>query len=62
LAIALSPDYASAHSNLGDALREQGKLDDAISAYAEALRADPDFPQASENLDEAKQELKGLLD
>jgi tetratricopeptide (TPR) repeat protein len=38
----------------------QGKLDEAISAYEEALRADPDFEQASKNLDDAKKESEGL--
>jgi tetratricopeptide (TPR) repeat protein len=60
LAIAASPDYASAHNNLGDALRVQGKLDEAVFAYEEALRADPGFAQASKNLDDARSAAAGL--
>jgi len=32
-AIALRPDYAEAHYNLGIALKDQGKLDEAVAAY-----------------------------
>jgi tetratricopeptide (TPR) repeat protein len=60
LAIAASPDYAPAHNNLGDALLAQGKLDEAVFAYEEALRADPGFVQASKNLDAARKESEGL--
>jgi tetratricopeptide (TPR) repeat protein len=60
LAIAASPDYAPAHNNLGDALRAQGKLDEAVVAYAEALRADPGFAQASENLANTRRESESL--
>ena len=58
----IDPSDAAAHNNLGDALRAQGKLNEAVSAYAEALRADPGFAQASENFDSAKRELEGQRD
>ena len=32
-AIQIKPEYAEAHCNLGNALKELGKLDDAISSY-----------------------------
>ena len=34
------------HSNLGNALRSQGKLDEAVAAYREAIRLKPDFAEA----------------
>ena len=38
-AIALRPDFAAAHSNLGNALRDNGQLDEAIAAFRRATRA-----------------------
>jgi tetratricopeptide (TPR) repeat protein len=35
-----------AHDNLGNALSRQGKVDEAIAAYREAIRLRPDFAQA----------------
>jgi tetratricopeptide (TPR) repeat protein len=45
-AIALDPGYAYAHNNLGNALRDNGRLDEAIIAYREALRLNKDYPEA----------------
>ena len=42
-----SPDNAWARYDLGNALREQGKLDEAIAAYREAIRLNPDDPFAN---------------
>ncbi len=39
-----------AHSNLGGALREHGKLDDAITEYRKAIRLRPDFAEGHINL------------
>ena len=39
-------DYAEAHNDLGNALREQGKIEDAVSGYRRALELRPDFPAA----------------
>ena len=41
------PDDASARYDLGNALRLQGKLDEAIAAYREAIRLKPDDPFAN---------------
>ena len=37
-ALRLKPADAEAHNNLGNALRDQGKLDEAIASYQQALR------------------------
>src|SRR5690606_13609116 len=44
-----SIDTARAHYNRGNALAHAGKLDDAIAAYQQALKLDPDFQQAADN-------------
>ena len=36
-ALAIKPDYADAYINMGSALKEQGKLEEAIEAYNKAL-------------------------
>ncbi|MFP4319054.1 MAG: tetratricopeptide repeat protein, partial [Phormidium sp.] len=41
-AIDLNPEYALAHYNLGLALSDQGKLDEAVAAYRTALRLPED--------------------
>jgi tetratricopeptide (TPR) repeat protein len=38
------------HVNLGRALAEQGRIDEAMAQYSKALRIDPDFPMAHFNL------------
>ncbi len=40
-AIRLYPDYLTPHANLGRLYEGQGRLDDAIAFYQEALRIDP---------------------
>jgi tetratricopeptide (TPR) repeat protein len=45
-----APNNPQAHTNLGVALAEQGKLDEAIWHYTEALRIEPNFLQAHINL------------
>ena len=45
-----SPSGPTAHSNLGIALREKGKVDDAIAAYREAIRLKPEWATAHYNL------------
>ncbi|WP_049721551.1 VWA domain-containing protein [Gilvimarinus polysaccharolyticus] len=42
-------DSALAHYNRGNALAQTGKLDDAIKAYKEALKLDPDMEDAKAN-------------
>ncbi len=49
-AIVISPGVAALHSNLGNALRQKRRLDDAANAYREAIRIDPNFAAAHINL------------
>ena len=49
-ALSFKPDYAEAHYNMGNALKDQGKLDEAIAAYNRALSIKPDFAKAHRNL------------
>ncbi len=45
-AIALKPDYADAYNNLGCALSTQDRPDEAIAAFKNALRIQPDNSSA----------------
>jgi tetratricopeptide (TPR) repeat protein len=49
-ALARDPASAEAQNNLGLALREQGRLPEAIVAYQAAIRLRPDYPEAHHNL------------
>jgi predicted O-linked N-acetylglucosamine transferase (SPINDLY family) len=57
----LLPDYAEVHSNLGNALQNLRRLDDAVASYRRALEIKPDFAVAHNNLGIALQDL-GRLD
>jgi hypothetical protein len=49
-AIAQRPDFAEAHSNLGNALQAASRYDEAIVACRQALAIKPEFPDALNNL------------
>jgi predicted TPR repeat methyltransferase len=49
-AIKLNPGYVEAHINLGNALKDQGKLDESVVAYKRALAIDPNYADAHYNL------------
>ena len=49
-AIALKPDYAKAHCNLGIALYYQGKPAEAEAAFRKAIALKPDYANAYYNL------------
>ena len=51
--------FPDAHNNLGNALREIGKEDEAILHYRAALRLKPDHPHAYNNLGNALKD-KGM--
>jgi tetratricopeptide (TPR) repeat protein len=48
--VEINPAFLQAHNNLGVALTQLGKYDEAIARFRLVLDADPDFPQARNNL------------
>lgn len=50
---------AHAHGNLGTVYANRGELKRAIREWEEALRIDPDYTPARENIDRARKMLKG---
>ena len=48
--LASSRTHAEAHNNLGNALKDQGKLDEAVACYRRALQLRPDYAEAHNNL------------
>ena len=56
-ALAIKPDYAKAHNNLGNALQDLGKLDEAVASYHKALAIKPDYAKAHSNLGGALRDL-----
>ena len=57
----LLPGDAEAHNNLGNALKDLGRLDEAVARYHRALVIKPDFAEAHNNLGNALKDL-GRLD
>ena len=45
-AIALRPDFAEAHNNLGRILRSQGRLEEALACFEQATALRPNFAEA----------------
>jgi hypothetical protein len=56
-AIALIPDYAEAHYNLGNTLQELGRSKDAEASYRKAIAFKPDYAEAHSNLGITLREL-----
>jgi tetratricopeptide (TPR) repeat protein len=48
--LTLKPDFVNAHFNLGNALQEQGELDEAIAHYERAIAFKPGYAEAHNNL------------
>jgi protein O-GlcNAc transferase len=48
--IELKPDFVEAHSNLGNLLRDLGRLNEAEASCRQALQIQPDFAEAHNNL------------
>jgi len=61
-ALRLAPDFADAHNLRGVLLEELGQQQEAVTAYQEAIRLDPGFEEAKENLAAAKTTLPQALD
>ncbi len=55
-ALEYRPDYAEAHNLRGLILDALGNNEEAILAYQEAIRLQPDFTDAKENLEDAEAE------
>jgi tetratricopeptide (TPR) repeat protein len=53
--VRIEPNVAKTHNDLGVALAMQGKFDEAISYFTQALRLDPDYADARRNLQRALQ-------
>lgn len=51
------PRFSAAHSNLGSVFKEQGKLDQSVAHYLEAISIDPQFADAYCNLGNAYKDL-----
>jgi tetratricopeptide (TPR) repeat protein len=58
LAIQLAPGWAEPHNLRGIVLDGLGRTEEAIVAYREAIRLDPAFREAQDNLSEAEAELR----
>ena len=56
----MKPDYAEAHSNLGNTLQALGKLEEAEASYTQAIALKPDYAEAHSNLGATLQELGKL--
>ncbi|MGL5058469.1 MAG: tetratricopeptide repeat protein [Microcoleus sp.] len=52
-AIAIAPNYAAAHSNLGVVKQRLGLLSEAIAHYRQALAIEPDLAETASNLGSA---------
>jgi Tfp pilus assembly protein PilF len=59
-AVAISPNDAESHNNLGDTLQELGRLEDAQASYRKAIAIKPDLAEAHSNLGTILQELGRL--
>ena len=47
-ALAIKPAFPEACNNLGNAFKEQGKLDEAIACYRQALKLRPGYAKSTE--------------
>ena len=58
-ALAIDPDSAEAHNNLGIALARLGRLRESVPHFERACDLDPRDPLARANLSRAHAELRG---
>jgi Tfp pilus assembly protein PilF len=59
-ALAINPDYADTHYNLGNTLEELDQLEAAVKSYEQALAIKPDYAEAHYNLGATLKELGQL--
>jgi tetratricopeptide (TPR) repeat protein len=59
-ALAIKPDYAEVHYNLGNSLKVLGQLEKAVKCYKQALAIKPDYAEAHYNLGVTLYELGQL--
>ena len=57
-AIALKPDYAEAHNNRGNALKDLKRPAEALASYDKAIALKPDYAEAHNNRGNALKDLK----
>jgi tetratricopeptide (TPR) repeat protein len=60
VAMALRPDSAGPHLNLGSVLEKRGRRDEAITAFRRAVKLKPDYAMAQHCLGELLQEQRSL--
>ena len=58
--ISLKPDYAEAYSNLGNVLKDQGKLNEAIEAYKKSITFKPEYAEAYFNIGIALKDIGNI--
>ena len=56
----MTPNSASAHNNLGAALAQIGRIPEAIAEFKAALRINPSYIEARNNLTKLKEMQKPL--
>ncbi|KAK6299278.1 hypothetical protein J4Q44_G00307880 [Coregonus suidteri] len=54
------PEFAAAHSNLASVLQQQGKLQEALMHYKEAIRISPTFADAYSNMGNTLKEMQDV--
>lgn len=54
------PEFAAAHSNLASVLQQQGKLNEALMHYKEAIRIQPSFADAYSNMGNTLKEMQDV--
>lgn len=59
IAIQLDPNYADAHNFRGILLEELNKPINAVGAYRKAIKLDPEFQEARDNLEALKAQYSG---
>jgi predicted O-linked N-acetylglucosamine transferase (SPINDLY family) len=57
-AIEINPDFAEAHNNLGNVLKDLQHFDEAMQFYQQAIEVNPDFAEAHNNLGNVLKDLQ----